>query len=57
MSDKEAGAREPAEDPEHAQRRQRRAPGSRASSSPAATVLVVGALVYWLATRNKVSYG
>ncbi|MGA8707040.1 MAG: HlyD family secretion protein [Steroidobacteraceae bacterium] len=55
MSDQEAGAREPAEDPEHAQRRQRARPWIRGVIIAAATVLVVGALVYWLATRNEVS--
>jgi membrane fusion protein (multidrug efflux system) len=49
------GAGEAAEDPQHAQQRQRARPWVKGILIGAGILLVVGALVYWLATRNEIS--
>jgi membrane fusion protein, multidrug efflux system len=45
----------PAEDPQHAKQRQRARPWVRGVLILAGIVLVVGALIYWLATRNRIT--
>jgi membrane fusion protein (multidrug efflux system) len=50
-----AGASEPAEDPKHAEQRKRARPWVKGVLILAAVLLIVGALVYWLDTRNEVS--
>jgi membrane fusion protein (multidrug efflux system) len=49
------GGSEAAEDPTHAQQRQRARPWVRVILIVAVIVLVVGALVYWLDTRSELS--
>lgn len=49
------GDSEPAESPEHAKQRQRARPWVKAVLIMAAILLIVGALIVWLAGRNKVS--
>jgi membrane fusion protein, multidrug efflux system len=49
------GAGEIAEDPNHAMQRQRARPWVKGVIIVAAILLIVGALIYWLATRNEVS--
>jgi membrane fusion protein (multidrug efflux system) len=50
-----AGAGEPAEDPKHAAQRQRARPWVKGIIFVAVILLVGGALIYWLATRNEIS--
>jgi membrane fusion protein (multidrug efflux system) len=45
----------PAEDPQHAKQRQRARPWVRGVIIVAVVVLLLGALIYWLSTRNKVT--
>jgi membrane fusion protein (multidrug efflux system) len=49
------GANEPAEDPKHAEQRQRARPWVKGVIILAVIVLIAGALFYWLSTRNKIS--
>ena len=46
---------ESAEDPKHAQQRQRARPWVKGILIVAVILLIVGGLIYWLATRNEVS--
>jgi membrane fusion protein (multidrug efflux system) len=50
-----AGGGEPAETPKHAEQRKRARPWVKWVLIAAGIVLVVGALVYWLSTRNEIS--
>jgi membrane fusion protein (multidrug efflux system) len=45
----------PAEDPQHAKQRQRARPWVRGVIIAAVIVLILGALIYWLTTRNRVT--
>jgi len=46
---------ESAEDPKHAAQRKRATPWAKGVIIVAAVVLIVGALIYWLSTRNELS--
>jgi len=50
-----SGAGEPAEDPQRAQQRKRARPWVKGILIGAAILLLVGVLVYWLATRNEIN--
>jgi membrane fusion protein (multidrug efflux system) len=50
-----AGGGEPAETPQHAEQRKRARPWVKWVLILAAVVLVVGALFYWLSTRNEIT--
>ena len=50
-----AGVGEPAEDPKHSAQRQRARPWVKGIIFIAVILLVGGALIYWLATRNEIS--